>query len=181
MSNRWIKLSDKICDWQWYGDGNTMRVFLHLLLRATRQDYQYHGIILHRGEVAITYGDIAKKLRISYSATRTAISHMLRTGEIAIKKYPKYSVITVINYDAYQTNRTQNSTQRATASAEFDNRGEKLLILTEQDRLNKSFYTRARAREENKNIIPVKRVAAHAYEERSDDSFVSSLADIYAN
>ena len=30
----YIKLSRKILDWEWYGNINTCRVFIHMLLKA---------------------------------------------------------------------------------------------------------------------------------------------------
>lgn len=180
MSNRWIKLSTKICKWGWYTDGNTMRVFVHLLLMAASRDTKYKGANIRRGEVAVTWQQIADALEMTYREVRTAVTHLKSTGEIAVTKHSKYSLVRVVNYDAYQCDDRQNGRQTAGRWQADDNHGEELNInrIRNKELLD---YTRARAREENKNIIPVKRVAAHAYEERSDDSFVSSLADIYAN
>ena len=34
MANRWVKLFEKITEWEWYKDSNTARVFFHLLVKA---------------------------------------------------------------------------------------------------------------------------------------------------
>lgn len=177
MSNRWIKLSTKICNWGWYTDGNTMRVFVHLLLMAASRDAEYKGANIRRGEVAVTWQQIADALEMTYKEVRAAVTHLKSTGEITVTRHSKYSLVRVVNYDAYQCDDRQNGNQRAIRGQSEGNHGEELNInrIRNKELLD---YTRARAREENKNIIPVKRVAAHAFEERTDDS---SLADIYAN
>lgn len=178
MSNRWIKLSTKICKWGWYTDGNTMRVFVHLLLMAASMDTEYKGANIRRGEVAVTWQQIADALEMTYREVRTAVTHLKSTGEITVTKHSKYSLVRVVNYDAYQCDDRQNGRQTAGRRQADGNHDEELNINRIRNKELLDYYTRARAREENKNIIPVKRVAAHAFEERSDDS---SYTDIYAN
>ena len=178
MSNRWIKLSTKICNWGWYTDGNTMRVFVHLLLMAASRDAEYKGANIRRGEVAVTWQQIADALEMTYREVRTAVTHLKSTGEIAVTKHSKYSLVRVVNYDAYQCDDRQNGRQTAGRWQADDNHGEELNINKIRKKELLDYNTRARAREENKNIIPVKRVAAHAFEERTDDS---SYKDIYTS
>lgn len=176
--NGWIKLDRKICDWGWYHDGNTMRVFVHLLLMATSKDMEYNGANIRRGEVAVTWQKIADALKMTYDEVRMAVKHLKATGEVTVTRHSKYSLVRVVNYEQYQDVPSQNPNQVPIKSQSNPNHDEELNINRTRNKEIKNYYTRARAREENKNIIPVKRVAAHAFEERSDDS---SLADIYAN
>ena len=178
MSNRWIKLSTKICNWGWYTDGNTMRVFVHLLLMAASRDTEYNGIKICRGEAAVTWQKIADALKMTYDEVRMAVKHLKATGEVTVTRHSKYSLVRVINYEQYQDVPNQIPNQIPIKSQSNPNHDEELNINRIRNKELLNYYTRARAREENKNIIPVKRVAAHAFEERSDDS---SLADIYAN
>ncbi len=107
----WIKLNRKILDWQWYTDSNTFRVFLHLLLTANVKDGAFLKDTIHRGEVATSIGNLAETLGISYSQARTALEHLKFSNEIAIKTRPKYVVISIIKYNEYQDNRTQNTNE----------------------------------------------------------------------
>ena len=172
--NGWIKLDRKICDWGWYHDGNTMRVFVHLLLMATAKDTEYNGIQIRRGEVAVTWQKIADALEMTYDEVRMAVKHLKATGEVTVTRHSKYSLVRVANYDQYQ----DVPNQIPIKSQSSPNHGEELNINRTRNKELKNYYTRARAREENKNIIPVKRVAAHAFEERTDDS---SYKDIYTS
>ena len=98
----WIKLNRNILDWGWYKDGNTMRVFTHLLLTANVKDGRFMGVIVRRGEVAVSIAAIAKDLDLSVKEVRTAIEHLKKTDEVASRPYNRFSLITIKNYELYQ-------------------------------------------------------------------------------
>ena len=100
----YIKIDRNILDWGWYTDGNTFRVFIHLLLTANIKPHMFLGVEIGRGEVATSYKSIAESLEISIKSARTAISHLKTTGEVAIKRHSHFSVISILNYDLYQAN-----------------------------------------------------------------------------
>lgn len=107
----YIKLAYSLLDWEWYDDANTMRVFIHLLLTANRKDKPYHGDVIHRGEVLAATDFLAKELKLSIKNVRTALSHLTNTGEVAIRKIGKTSVIRVLNYDKYQSGGNESATK----------------------------------------------------------------------
>lgn len=104
MANKttFVKIDRNITRWGWYKDGNTMRVFLHLVLTANIRDCVFEGVTIHRGEVATSYSSISSALGLSIQNVRTAINHLKSTSEITSKQYTKFSVFTVLNYDMYQ-------------------------------------------------------------------------------
>ena len=65
---------------------------------------------------------IAGELNLSYKQVRTAIEHIVRAGTGAVKQYPKFLVITVLNYNAYQSD--GQSTGQATETDSAVNRNE---------------------------------------------------------
>ena len=107
-----IKLDRNIQDWRWYKDGNTFRVFIHLLLNANIKKNGFEGIDIQRGQLATSYPSIAEKSGLSVQQARTAVKHLKLTGELTVKAYPKFSLVTVLNYDLYQGN--QQGNQQAT-------------------------------------------------------------------
>ena len=107
-----IKIDRNILDWRWYQDGNTLRVFLHLLLKANIKDKDFEKITIHRGEVATSYGSIADALGLSVKNVRTAIEHLKETGEVAVNRHPKFQVISIKNYDRYQAVGSQTADNR---------------------------------------------------------------------
>lgn len=106
-----ITLDRKFLDWQWYGDINTKTVFIHLLLLANWEDTKYKGIILHRGEAAVTYDEIAKQLGISYQQVRTAFQHLENAETLTIKRSSKFLIVTLKKYDEYQSKKQSNNNQ----------------------------------------------------------------------
>lgn len=106
----YIKLDRNILRWGWYGNGNVMRVFLHLLLTASTTDRIYVGVQLHRGECLITSQNMQDLLNLSRQQIRTAIATLKKTKEIATRKEGKNTVYTVLNYDYYQAGATTKIT-----------------------------------------------------------------------
>jgi hypothetical protein len=103
-ANGWIKLHRAITEWEWYGDANTMRLFVHLLLTASRAGGQWHGFALQPGDALATYPAIAAELRMSEKAVRVAFGHLRQTGEITLVANCKHgSVWRVNNWPEYQT------------------------------------------------------------------------------
>lgn len=102
MDNTFIKLSRKIQSWRWYQDANTMRVFVHILLNANVYDHDFENITVKRGQWVTSINKISTQLNISTRSIRTALNHLKSTNEVTIKTTPKYSIITVKNYNQYQ-------------------------------------------------------------------------------
>ncbi|MGN1480375.1 hypothetical protein [Porcipelethomonas sp.] len=102
LKNGYIKLNRKILEWRWYKNGNTIRLFIHLLLTANISDKDFEGLTIKRGQKLTSYPHVSAELGMTIKEVRTALEHLKKTGEVAVSKYPKYSVITVLNYDRYQ-------------------------------------------------------------------------------
>ncbi len=99
----WVKLHRKIQSWEWYSDGNTFRLFIHLLLCANHKSKKWRGVLVGRGQLVTGRQSLSARLNLSERAIRTAFSHLRATGEIAVKTTNKYSIVTILNFDTYQT------------------------------------------------------------------------------
>lgn len=110
----WIKIDRNILNWRWYKDRNTKDVFLHLLLTANIEDRDFQLDTIHRGEVATSIGHLAESLGISYKETRTALKHLEEGKEVAIRRRPKYLVISILKYNEYQAKGTQRANEGQT-------------------------------------------------------------------
>lgn len=105
-----IKIDRNIMRWRWYTDANTLLVFLHLIINANVTDHDFENITVHRGQLVASYPSLANSLNLSIQQVRTALGHLKSTGEITVKRHPKYSLITVVSYDLYQSVPTVKST-----------------------------------------------------------------------
>lgn len=107
----YIKLSRKIIEWEWYSDINTCRMFIHMLLKANWRPGRFQGVEINRGEFVSSYNTLACESGLSVRSVRTALTHLISTGEVTVKRHPKFSVFTVNNYSRYQDTDTQIDNQ----------------------------------------------------------------------
>lgn len=113
----YVKLYRSLLEWEWYQDTNTKTVFIHLLLTANYEDKNWKGITIHRGQKVTSYQNLANELNMSIQNIRTAIKHLVLTGEITNNQNAKYSLITIKNYDKFQ-----EVTSNLTDSQQSDNK-----------------------------------------------------------
>jgi len=103
----WICLHRKLLDWEWYSDSNTMRLFVHCLLKANYEEKTWRGVKLKRGQFITSRDSLSKELGLSVMQIRTAINKLKSTNDITIKTSTKNTIITVSNYELYQDNNQQ--------------------------------------------------------------------------
>ena len=100
-----IVIHRKITEWEWYKDTNTFCLFIHLLLTANYEDGRFEGKVIKRGQLVTSLNSLSEETGLSIRQTRTALSHLISTGEVTNKSYTKYRVITITNYSMYQDKR----------------------------------------------------------------------------
>ncbi len=98
----WVCLHRSIVDWDWYDDANTMRLFIHCLLKANHVDKNWRGIDIKRGQFITSYDTLSKELKLSIKQIRTALTKLKRTGEVASRSNSQHTVLIIKNYDGYQ-------------------------------------------------------------------------------
>ena len=102
LDGGFIKLHRKMIKWEWYQDANTFRVFVHLLLTANYERRRFEGMVIERGQRVTSIAKLSKELKVSVKAVRVALNHLQETNEVTCQGTPKFTVITVNNYDFYQ-------------------------------------------------------------------------------
>lgn len=107
----YIKLNRKVLNWEWYGNINTCRLFIHMILKANWKDGKFEGKVIPRGSFVSSLPKLADETSLTMREVRTAISHLKSTGEVTCKTYSKFTVFTVKNYCQYQMSDTQNDRQ----------------------------------------------------------------------
>lgn len=111
-----IKIDRKILEWEWYRNEHTKNVFLHCLLKANWKEGKFEGKTVPRGSFITSIKKIALELDLTEDEVKTALKHLLKTGELTKQTTNKYTVITVSNYELYQevTKQNQNNSQTDT-------------------------------------------------------------------
>lgn len=103
MREGYIRLNRKLLEWEWFTDGNTLVVWIYILLNANWKDKRFRGKVIKRGQLLTTTTEMGAQLNLTRQNIRTALNHLEETGEISTNKSTKYgTLITVEKYDLYQ-------------------------------------------------------------------------------
>ena len=111
MNKGWIKLHRQFLEWEWYDDPNTLRLFLHCLLKANHKDKKYRGDLIKRSTFVSSLEVLAFELNLSTQQIRTSLSKLEKTGEINRYSNRQGTVVTVCNYNTYQSEDSESNTQ----------------------------------------------------------------------
>ena len=106
-----IFLHRKISDWEWYSDANTMRLFIHCLIKANYKDKQWHGILIKKGSFITSYEKLSIELGLTIRQIRTAIDKLKTTSEITYQSTNQYSIISINNWNKFQEDNKQIDNQ----------------------------------------------------------------------
>ncbi|MFD2600193.1 hypothetical protein ACFSQ3_14640 [Sphingobacterium corticis] len=149
-SQGWIKLHRSLLEWEWYKDLNTRSLFLHLLIRANHKDNRFQGNVVKRGQILTGINALSIETSLSVQQLRTSLKKLKSTNEITIESSSKNSVITVVNYDFYQTvdddqqaeqqtnNKRSTSDQQTTNKRATTNKNEKNIKNEKKERREES-------------------------------------------
>lgn len=181
---RYIKLSEKILNWEWFTDGNMLKVWIFLLVNAQQfEDGRHRGVALKTGQLITGRKQISKETGLSEQQVRTCLNRLKSTNEITIETTNQYSIITILKYDLYQSNDpyydqqiNQDDNQRITNEQPTDNQQiTTSKILRNEDIKN----TRKEIYKEKKFVRPtVEEVQAYC-EERNNTVDPQYFVDFY--
>jgi anion-transporting ArsA/GET3 family ATPase len=109
-------------------------LFLHLLITANYQNKNWRGVTIKRGQIVTGTLALSEQLNLGRQQIRTALNKLKVTNEITIKSTKQFSVITINNYDCYQTvtnkitNEQPTSNQRVTTTKQLNNNNKEINI-----------------------------------------------------
>ena len=101
-----IKLHRSIMSWEWYKEPNTMRLFIHCLLKAQYQDSKFKGLTIKRGSFITGRNVLGQELGLTPQQVRTILNKLKDTEEINISSTTRGTLIEVVNYESYQVSDT---------------------------------------------------------------------------
>lgn len=115
----YIKLYRSMTSWEWWSNPETLTLFVHCLINANWKDGRFEGHEIKRGSFVTSLPKLSKETGLTMQQTRTALKHLISTGELTKSSFPKFSIITVQNYSTYQDinkvpNRQLTGNQQAT-------------------------------------------------------------------
>lgn len=141
LENGYIRLYRSLLTWEWYRDLNTCRLFLHLLLTVNYRPEQWKGIEVGRGQRVVTIQKLADEVGLSVRETRTALNHLKKTGEVTNQTTSQYTLLTVLNYDTYQTETNGATNERQTNDKPATNERQQRKKARKQEKANRQVYS----------------------------------------
>lgn len=106
MPQGYVKLHRKLLDNSLLWDGDALRLFIYLLLRANHQGKQImfnnQTIDLKRGELVAGRNVISADLAMNPSQVYKKMEILKKRGILSVKSNNRFSLITIVNYTKYQ-------------------------------------------------------------------------------
>ena len=103
IENGYIRLHRTLTGWRWYKDGNVLRLWLHLLLNANYAPSDFQDRIIGRGEQVTSLKALSDDTGLSIQEVRTALGKLKRTGEILVNSNRHFTIVSILNYDKFQS------------------------------------------------------------------------------
>lgn len=102
--DRFVKLFSKILDWKHYKQPHYLQVFVALLFRANwKNSYDRSGREIKRGQAIISQREFCDDCGVTRNTLAKILNGLAESGEITIETNNNYSLITIVNYDKFQS------------------------------------------------------------------------------
>ena len=98
----WIKIYRSLLYWEWADVPEMVALWVRLIIRATHEDTQWHGVTISRGQLVTTTAKLAAESGLSVKQVRTCLDRLKESGQIVTQTANKYTKITICKYDDYQ-------------------------------------------------------------------------------
>jgi len=127
MSNQgWVKLHRKLNETAFKSKPLIVALFIDLLTNANHQKktiiFNNKPLIIEAGQLVVGRKQLSKRTGISQQSIRSGLVTLKSTSTITIKPTNKWSLITILNWNEYQsstsklTNKQPTSNQQATTN-----------------------------------------------------------------
>lgn len=106
MNTGWIKIYRSLLYWEWADVPEMVALWVRLIIRATHEDTQWHGVTISRGQIVTTTAKLAAESGLSPQQVRTCLDRLKASNQINTQTTNKYTIITICKYEAYQETET---------------------------------------------------------------------------
>ena len=106
MNTGWIKIYRSLLHWEWSDVPEMVALWVRLIIRATHEDTQWHGVTISRGQLVTTTAKLAAESGLSPQQVRTCLDRLKASNQINTQTTNKYTIITICKYEAYQETET---------------------------------------------------------------------------
>lgn len=113
MNQGFILLHRQLLEWEWYDHISTKVLFIHCLLRANHSAGRWRGQTYKRGEFITSLNSLVIETGLSPKQVRTALDNLVQSGELGKVTTSLNTLISITNYEKYQSQGTPKGTPKA--------------------------------------------------------------------
>lgn len=122
LENGFVKLPRSIVTRKWFGDKNTLQLYVTLLLKATFRESEFEGVRLKPGQLITSLPKLMEATCQTESQTRTALKHLKASGDITVQTTSKFSIITLnFLYEEQPDNKPDNTLDNKQGNKQHNN------------------------------------------------------------
>lgn len=111
MEGGWIKIYRRLLEWQWSSSSNHIALFIHILLRANYKETKWRKETIAPGQLLTGSKQLSDWTGLSRMQIRKSLTDLVTSEEITIKTTNKYSIITILKWETYQSEQPTNNQQ----------------------------------------------------------------------
>lgn len=98
-----VQLHKKICDWEWYTDIPTCKLFFHILLKCNYKEAKWKWKVIKPWEFITSLEHLSLETGLTRQQVRTAINKLKSTWEITHYSTNEYTTLELNNWESYNT------------------------------------------------------------------------------
>ena len=116
----WYKQQRNLMERTWFKYPQMVQLYTLLKCLAYVADGPYNGIIIRRGSCPTTRSEMMEMTGLSYSTLDRTLNKLISLGEITVKSYNRFSLVTICDYDTYGMQESLFDTGRGTGRGTGD-------------------------------------------------------------
>ena len=101
--NGWYKQQRNLSERAWFQDSQMVHLYHFLKERAYVSDGRFHGKTIRRGSCPTTRAEMSEYTGMSPRTIDRILKKLVSYGEIIVRGNNKFSIITICDYDSYDT------------------------------------------------------------------------------
>ena len=117
---RWVKIYDKLLDWEWWDNPLMVKAWLYILLSANPKQKAWKGMVIERGQFVTSQSKMADIISCNRKTVRKILSRLVHSGQIIVSVDKSKTIISVCNYDNYQENTSKYGQQSGQQNGQQD-------------------------------------------------------------
>ena len=112
----WVKLYRKFDEWEWFTNSDMVHLFIFCMIKANHKPKKWNGITIERGQFVTSLRSLNEATGIPIRKIRTGINRLKSTHELTSKATHQFTILTVCNYDSYQSVENESDTANDTVN-----------------------------------------------------------------